>query len=333
MRISIKSPNINYELQIENKLTIITGLSASGKTTLINLINEYNSENNVAEVDLELPMYIINSNIWENPELFNTKAFYFIDEDMEFLKTPTFFKNILNSKGYFIVVGRDPEIFINYSIDSIYELKLNNGVHKMVSKYNIKELAYKYNYDNIKEVLNEDNGSGFEFYKQIIPLNHISSRGNKGILKLLEMEDSKIIILDRVGYGKWINTLINSIESNNYNVVLNLQNSFEYVILKSGVLGNDLEKFNLIESELKLNNINLEKTYFDILIESSSKNKRTRYTKKYINPWYLDSTVINKIIDAIQGDTGINLNEFKNNNENENSEDENNSVNNIFDWE
>lgn len=333
MRISIKSPNINYELQIENKLTIITGLSASGKTTLINLINEYNSENNVAEVDSELPMYIINSNIWENSELFRNKAFYFIDEDMEFLKTPKFFKNIMNSSGYFIVVGRNPEIFINYSVDSIYELKLYNGVHKMVNKYNIKDLAYKYNQYSIIGVINEDSGSGFEFYKYIIPLNHISSMGNKGILKLLEMEDSKIVILDRVRYGKWINTLINSIESNNYNVVLNLQNSFEYVILKSGVLGNDLEKFNLMESELKLNNINLKKTYFDILIESSSKNKRTRYTKKYINPWYLDSTVINKIIDAIQGDTGINLNEVKNNNENWNSEDENNSVKNIFNWE
>lgn len=333
MNISIKSPNLNYKLQIENKLTIITGLSASGKTTLINLINEYNSENNVAEVDSELPIYIINSNIWENSELFKDKAFYFIDEDMEFLKTPKFFKNIINSSGYFIVVGRDPEIFINYSVDSIYELKLYNGVHKMVNKYNIKDLAYKYNQDSIIGVINEDSGSGFEFYKYIIPLNHISSMGNKGILKLLEGQDSKIIILDRLGYGKWINTLINSIESNNYNTVLNLQNSFEYVILKSGVLGNNLDDFELVESELKLNNINLEKIYFEMLIALSNKDKKTRYTKKYINPWYLDNTVINKIIDTVQEDSGIELNEFKNNNENENSEDKNDSANNIFNWE
>lgn len=332
MNISIKSANLNYNLQIENKLTILTGLSATGKTTLINLINEYNSENNIAEVYSKLPLYIINSNIWENPELYKSEAYYFIDEDMEFLKTPTFFKNILNSKGYFIVVGRDPEIFINYSIDSIYELKLDNGVHKMVSKYNIKELAYKYNYDNIKEVLNEDSGSGFEFYKQIIPLNHISSKGNKGILNLINKDDSKIVILDRAGYGKLINTLINNVESNNYNIVLNLQNSFEYVILKSGVLGNNLEKFNFMEEELKLNNINLEKTYFEILIDLASKNKRTRYTKKHINPWYLESTTINKIVDTIQEDTGINLNDFKDSNDINNTNDTN-KTNNIFNWE
>lgn len=133
----------------------------------------------------------------------------------------------------------------------------------MVNKYNIKELTYKYNYDNIKDVLNEDSGSGFEFYKQIIPLNHISSKGNKGILNLINKDDSKIVVLDRVGYGKWINTLINSIESNNYNIVLNLQNSFEYVILKSGVLGNNLEKFNLMESRLKLKSINLKILFRD----------------------------------------------------------------------
>lgn len=92
MNISIKSPNLNYYLQIENKLTILTGLSATGKTTLINLINEYNSENNIAEVYSKLPLYIINSNIWENSELYKGNAYYFIDEDMEFLKTPTFLK-------------------------------------------------------------------------------------------------------------------------------------------------------------------------------------------------------------------------------------------------
>lgn len=332
MNISIKSPNLNYDLQIENKLTIITGLSASGKTTLINLINEYNSENNIAEIYSKLPLYIINSNVWENPELYRGEAYYFIDEDMEFLKTPTFFKNILNSNGYFIVVGRDPEIFINYSIDSIYELKLDNGIHKMVSKYNIKELAYKYNYDSIKEVLNEDSGSGFEFYKYIIPLDHISSRGNMGILNLLNKNDSKLVILDRSGYGKWINTLINSIESNNYNTILDLQNSFEYVILKSGVLGNNLKKFNLMESRLKLNNINLEKSYFEILIDLASKNKRTRYTKKHINPWYLEDTVINKIMDAIQEDTGVNLNNFKNSDDINNVNDIDNT-NNMFNWD
>lgn len=332
MNISIKSPNLNYDLQIENKLTIITGLSASGKTTLINLINEYNSENNIAEIYSKLPLYIINSNVWENPELYRGEAYYFIDEDMEFLKTPTFFKNILNSNGYFIVVGRDPEIFINYSIDSIYELKLDNGIHKMVSKYNIKELAYKYNYDSIKEVLNEDSGSGFEFYKYIIPLDHISSRGNMGILNLLNKNDSKLVILDRSGYGKWINTLINSIESNNYNTILDLQNSFEYVILKSGVLGNNLKKFNLMESRLKLNNINLEKSYFEILIDLASKNKRTRYTKKHINPWYLEDTAINKIMDAIQEDTGVNLNNFKNSDDINNVNDIDNT-NNMFNWD
>lgn len=329
MNISIKSPNINYELQIENKLTIITGLSATGKTTLINLINEYNSENNVSEVDSELPMYIINSNIWENPELFRYKAFYFIDEDMEFLKTSKFFKNVMNSGGYFIVVGRNPEIFINYSVDSIYEFKLYNGIHKMVNKYDIKDLPYKYYYEHINGVINEDSGSGFEFYKYIIPLSHTSSRGNKGILKLLEVEDSKMVILDRVGYGKWINTLLNNIESNNYNAILNLQNSFEYIILKSGILGNDLEKFELIESELKLNNINLEKIYFEMLIKISNKDKKTRYTKKYMNPWYLESNILNKLITTIQEDTGIDLSEFKNNNDNENNKNENN----IFNWE
>lgn len=329
MRISIKSPNLNYELQIENKLTIITGLSATGKTTLINLINEYNSENNVADVESELPIYIINSNIWENPELFKDKAFYFIDEDMEFLKTPKFFKNVMNSVGYFIVVGRNPEIFINYSVDSIYKLKLHNGIHKMVNRYNIKELTYKYNHDYINGVINEDSGSGFEFYKHIIPLNHISSRGNKGILKLLVVEDSKMIILDRVGYGKWINTLINSIESNDYNTILNLQNSFEYVILKSGVLGNDLDDFELIESELKLNNINSEKIYFEMLISISNKDKKTRYTKKYINPWYLESKILNKLITTIKEDTGTDLSEYKNDNYKNNKDD----IENIFDWE
>lgn len=310
MKVIVDAIKLKYDLDIENKLTIISDLSATGKTTLLNLVEEYNNQSGIVEIKSELPCYVINSELISESSILKNKYVFFIDEDMEFIKTYEFYKIIMESEGYFVIVGRNPEIFLDYSIDSIFTIKLNEGVHKLENKYNIRELSYKYCKNNLKKMVNEGSGSGFEFYDKITSIENKSAKGNRNILKLLDKEKEGIFTIDRLGYGKYISILLNKIETNGYKVQLNLQNSFEYVILMSGILGNDVEKLKRIEKELKNTNLNLEKFFYEYLVEITSKNIERRYKKSKISDWYLKDENVDKICKALEKDSGFRLEDY-----------------------
>lgn len=310
MKVIIDAVKIKYDLNVENKLTIISDLTATGKTTLIKLIEDYNNKSGIVEINSELPCYVINSELILESNVLKNKYVFFIDEDMEFIKTYEFYKIIVESEGYFVIVGRNPEIFLDYSIDSIFTIKLKEGVHKLENKYNVHELSYKYCKNDLKKMINEDSGSGFEFYEKVTKIEHKSAKGNRNILKLLDEEKEGIFTIDRLVYGKYISILLNKIETNGYKVQLNLQNSFEYVILMSGILGNDIEKLKRMEKELKNTNLNLEKFFYEYLVEITSKDTEKRYEKSKISDLYLKGENVNKICKALEKDSGFKLNNY-----------------------
>lgn len=53
MKIIVDAMKIKYILDIENKLTIVSDVSATGKTTLLRLIEDYNNKSGVAEIKTE----------------------------------------------------------------------------------------------------------------------------------------------------------------------------------------------------------------------------------------------------------------------------------------
>lgn len=310
MKIIVDAMKIKYILDIENKLTIVSDVSATGKTTLLRLIEDYNNKSGVAEIKTELPCYVINSELLLESNILQNKYVFFIDEDMEFIKTYDFYKTVMNSEGYFIIVGRNPEIFLDYSVDSIFTIELKDGIHRLENKYKIHQLVYKYCKDNLNKMVNEDSGSGFEFYKKVTRIENKSTEGNRNILKVLDEEREGIFTIDRLGYGKYIPILLNKIETNGYRVQLNLQNSFEYIILMSGILKNDVEKLKSLEKELKNTNLSIEKFYYKYLVEIASKCVETRYKKSKLSEWYLKDENVHKICQALEKDTGFRLEDY-----------------------
>lgn len=314
MRIIIEALKIKYDLDIKNKLTLITDLSATGKTTMLNLITDANNKNGISQIKSDKSCYVLDSNLLENKELLLKEAFFFIDEDMEFIKTYEFYKNILLSKGYFIIIGRNPETFINYPVEAIKIMESDeNFKFYLEDKFIPNELCYKYNKEILNLIINEDSGSGFDFYDKITTIENKTSKGNKNIIKEVENYKNGIVIVDSLGYGKYINSLINKIESNNYKIQFILQKSFEYVILNSGILGIDLNKLKELESKLNLENISIEKIISEILIENTSKEVQKRYKKGKLNEWYFREENINKIVKQIIEDIGFDLNPYLNN--------------------
>lgn len=301
---------IKYNIKIETKLTIVSDLSATGKTTLINILKGSMGANTPIKVESNIDYSIIDDNTWNLDKKLKNNRLYLLDEDFSYRNTKDFLNMIKKTNSYFLVIGREPSLNINYSTDSIYRFKYENGVNILNKKYKIDEINYKNRTNTIKNSLNEDSKSGYEFFNNILALNNFSSHGNKGIISKIKNLNDCLIILDRVAYGRWINVLINYIESSKVNAILALQKSFEHTLIESGVLETDKEEFKIQENEMRLKETSLEKFYHYFLAIESNKIKETRYSKKYINKWYLKEENIQKIVKAFKSDTGVDLEEF-----------------------
>lgn len=77
MKIIVDAMKIKYILDIENKLTIVSDVSATGKTTLLRLIEDYNNKLGVAEIKTELPCYVINSELLLESNILQNKYVFF----------------------------------------------------------------------------------------------------------------------------------------------------------------------------------------------------------------------------------------------------------------
>ena len=65
--IKVRNRRIQFTLEIERNITIIRGDSATGKTTLIDLLRDYEAQGNQSGVTLETdkPCHVLTSIDWE----------------------------------------------------------------------------------------------------------------------------------------------------------------------------------------------------------------------------------------------------------------------------
>lgn len=169
--LNIKSKKIEYEFTIDRKITIITGNSATGKTTLIDLIEIFHDNKSVklkciTTEDSDSIIYsecvtYSSKNIKQFiafDSLYNN-AIIFIDEDIKFVKSKQFADIIANSNNYFVIITRDELKMINYSIKSIYSLERDlckESLYLSNLVCNTLEQVYKTDYliyNNISKII------------------------------------------------------------------------------------------------------------------------------------------------------------------------------------
>lgn len=65
-KIVVKNNRLHYEFEIKRNITIIKGDSATGKTTLINMIRQFANLGNASgiEIECDAPCTVLEGNIW-----------------------------------------------------------------------------------------------------------------------------------------------------------------------------------------------------------------------------------------------------------------------------
>jgi hypothetical protein len=170
--IVVQNNRLRYELDIRRNITIIRGDSATGKTTLITLLNQAATlgESSGVEVICKKPCRTLSGNDWELLLPNIHEQIIFLDEENRFIKTQEFAEAVKASDNYFVLVTREDLPNLPYSVEEIYGIHAAGKYHDLKRTYN--EMYRIYGAEEwsgapaIKPetVIVEDSNSGYQFF-------------------------------------------------------------------------------------------------------------------------------------------------------------------------
>ncbi len=168
--IEISNRNLKYEFDIRRSLTIIQGDSATGKTTLIDLIREYHMDKKSGiNLSCQRPCRVLEGDLWREQTEFIKDTILFIDEGAAFVETEEFASVAKNSSNYFVIVTRANLEMLPVSVEEVYGIRssgkygtLQPVYHEMYRLYSLGEQNAGLNFKP-QRIIVEDSNSGYEF--------------------------------------------------------------------------------------------------------------------------------------------------------------------------
>ncbi len=307
-RVIIYTKRLRFDFELRRNITIIRGDSATGKTTLVDMVREYTDNPSGSPVTLvcDKPCYVLSGALWKE-QLFGMKeGIVFIDEGNEFVWSDDFARLIRQTDNYYVIVSREGLPSLPYSVEEIYGIRLSGRYGTLKQSYH--EFYRIYGMDEKKmevrpeKIVTEDSHSGYQFFKAVCDdyrLRCDSVNGKSNIFHYLNThKDSKMLVIaDGAAFGSEIDRVLHLIEDRE-NVALYLPESFEWLLLKSGILKKGeiarilAEPSDYIESREYFS----WERFFTALLVEKSQDTYLKYSKGELNPAYLRETVKSQIL-------------------------------------
>lgn len=310
-KVIVRNNKLHYEFEIKRNITIIQGDSATGKTTLINMLRQAENLGESSGVDVlsNVPCRILEGVSWKLILQNTAGTIFFIDEENAFINTEEFAAEVRGSDNYFVLITRENLYNLPYSVEEIYGLYAS-GRYQNTKK--IYQQMYRI-YSDIQELpikpelfIVEDSNSGYEFFKAVSDERNLeceSAGGKSNIFsKIKNVKNREVcVIADGAAIGPEMNGLY-EISHKKKNIHLYLPESFEWIVLKSGLI-DDREIRKILETpELFIDSkkyFSWERFFTNLLIEKT-KNSYLQYRKSAINKTYLHSKNKEKILNCIE---------------------------------
>lgn len=309
--ITIKNNVLQYQFEIRRNITIIKGDSATGKTTLIDMIREYyeNGEQSGIFLQCDKTCVVLEGRQWKLLLRNIHDSIVFIDEGNQFITTDEFSSELKQSDNYYVIVTREGLPNLPYSVEEIYGIKISG-------KYGTLRQTYQEFYRIYGDVKNsiqfspdiiivEDSNAGYEFFENVSQDKNwetISAGGKSNIYKLLKEYDNKkiLIIADGAAFGPEMDRIIKKINLSIDKAIF-LPESFEWLILKSDVIRDKVIKEVLdnpsefIESKEYMS----WERFFTVLLVDKTKDTYLRYSKSVLNDAYKNKKIQERILQEI----------------------------------
>lgn len=307
-KVIVQNKKIKYEFEIRRNITVIRGDSATGKTTLVDMIREYyeNGEDSGIVLNSEKECAVLEGRNWRTQLQSIAGSIVFIDEGNEFVSSKDFAAEIQKTDNYYVIVTRESLATLPYSVEEIYGIRNSGKYGSLRQTYN--EFFRIYAQDRYQEkiipeiVITEDSNSGFQFFDVVCKKNGIkcvAANGKSNIFKtILTQEEGKILVIaDGAAFGSEMQIITELIKIRK-DIVLYVPESFEWIILKADVIKDkEIEEtlkapYNYVESE---NYFSWERFFTGLLIEKTQ-DSFLKYSKKNLNIVYTQENIEEKIL-------------------------------------
>lgn len=297
----VRNNRLQFKFTLERNITILRGDSATGKTTLIDMIAAYaqNGADSGITVICDKPCVVISGSLWQQTLSCINDSIVFIDEGDRFVCSEAFAESVRDSDNYYVIATRNHLYNLPYSVKEIYGIRNKSGNRYQGTKRLYSEF---YPLTDIKTpliddpdlVIVEDSHSGYQFYHDLfgeygIPC--ISAHGKSNVYGELIQRDyhTVLVIADGAAFGPEIEKVLAVRQVKR--VILFLPESFEWMILESDILKSKEVRDILndpsesIESEKYFS---WEQFFTDLLV-SKTEGTYLKYEKEKLNPVYLNS--------------------------------------------
>lgn len=304
----VQNNRLRYEFTISRNITIIRGDSATGKTTLLDLLNAYDrdGESSGVLVKCDVPCVVIGGQRWEENLQFIHNSIVFIDECNRFIKSEDFAVRVKESDNYFVIVTRDDLPNLPYSGKEIYGIRESGKYAGLKQVYNEFYCLYGEleNAELAQEdvVIAEDSNAGFEFFSSLCDekIECISVNGKSNVFKALQehREERVLVIADGAAFGCEMEKVMQLIRIGR-RIALYLPESFEWLILNAEIFDDSELKAILNAPSEYVDSkefFSWERFFTDLLVKKS-RGTYLQYNKRSLNKAYLQEKIKNKIVD------------------------------------
>lgn len=153
-RIRVQTKKVIYDFIIRRNITIITGDSAKGKTTLIDYISDYYNYGKDSGVNLicDKSCIALSGVNWKQQLGATKDSIVFIDEGNKFISSVDFAHVVKNSDNYYVIVTREKLANLPYSINEIYGIIDSGKLEHISHSYK----GYEYSKDKLSDAYLQD---------------------------------------------------------------------------------------------------------------------------------------------------------------------------------
>ncbi len=311
-RIIVQNKRIRYDFEVKRNITVIRGDSATGKTALVAMIREHFENGNASGVELtcDKECTVLDGRTWAGQLSMMKNCIVFIDEGNDFVMSDDFAAAIQKTNNYYVIITREGIPSLPYSVDEIYGIR-DSGKYGILKRtynefYHLYQISGFHQPVKPKQIITEDSNSGFHFFHGICEkkgqIACISAQGKSKIFSAVtnHLDEKILVVADGSAFGPEMGKLMSLMERFS-NIVLYLPESFEWIILKSGVVeGNGIaEILEHPEDYIESKDFFSWERYFTALLIRSTQGGYLKYSKKQLNPAYLQEKVSDKILSVM----------------------------------
>ena len=312
--VKVSDNRVKYNFELIRNITIVQGNSGTGKTTLFDMIAAYSRLKEKSSVQLvcdKLCIALRPDSDWKHTLDNTTDSIVFIDEESDYIRKQEFASAIRQSDNYYVIFTRENLHNLPYSVEEIYEIHTSGKLHSFIKMYK-QQPNYRYSLRNgrkkkveFSHFITEDSKSGFEFYEHYFDgsaVNCISAGSNSSIYPWLTAnKDKKIfVIADGAAFGAEMNRVM-ALQEHYPNMTICLPESFEWLILKSGLVQADELKEILDDPSdyVESSSYFSWEQFFTEYLVRNTQDTHYSYSKNELNRYYTVRNNMNQVVALI----------------------------------